>query len=88
MLSTASASPSLSKANVADVPSRGELDTMAGLLRRISPSFDLKKDRVDFVTPVCYPDAAAVWAAVVAQLGIPAPAPVASARTRGRKRGR
>ena len=61
---------------------------MAGLLRRISPSFDLKKDRVDFVTPVCYPDAAAVWAAVVAQLGIPAPAPVASARTRGRKRGR
>ena len=77
-----------SKANVSDLPSRGELDTMAGLLRRISPSFDLKKDGVDLVTPVCYPDAAAVWAAVVAQLGIPAPAPVASARTRGRKRGR
>ena len=78
-----------SKANIADLPSRGALDEMAAVLRGVEPAFCLDRDRVDLVPPVCYPDASAIWAAVVAQLGLARAAEAArERRPRGRKRAR
>ena len=78
-----------SKANIADLPSRGALDEMAAVLRGVEPAFCLDRDRVDLVPPVCYPDASAIWAAVVAQLGLARAAEAARGRRpRGRKRAR
>ena len=56
------------KANVADLPSRGALDEMASCLRKILPSFSLLDDSVEFVIPACPRDLGGLWAAVLAQL--------------------
>ena len=71
-----------SKANIADLPSRGELGAMAAVLSAASPGFSLKRDRADLVLPVCFPDPASAWSATLAHLGVPAPRP-ASAQARG-----
>ena len=57
-----------SKANVADLPSRGDLDLMAEVLLQASPSFSLSDDVVDLVLPACPRDLRGLWAAVMAQL--------------------
>ena len=57
-----------SKANVADLPSRGDLDLMAEVLLQASPSFSLSDDVVDLVLPACPRDLQGLWAAVMAQL--------------------
>ena len=56
-----------SKANVADLPSRGALREMEACLRRVSRSFSLD-DRVELVLPACPADLSGLWAAVMAQL--------------------
>ena len=57
-----------SKANVADLPSRGDLALMADVLRHVSPSFSLDADGVDLVIPACPRDLDGLWAAVMAQV--------------------
>ena len=59
------------KANVADLPSRGALDEMAACLRTILPSFSLLNDSVEFVIPACPRDLGGLWAAVLRQLPSP-----------------
>ena len=67
------------KANVADLPSRGDLLGMSSVLRRFSPTFDVAKARVPLVLPPEVGGAADIWAAVSA--AIPG---LASARKRRR----
>jgi hypothetical protein len=57
-----------SKANVADLPSRGSLDEMASCLRKAVPSFSLDEDVVECVIPACPSDLSALWPAVMSQL--------------------
>ena len=56
-----------SKANVADLPSRGALLEMIQCVRAFSPEFS-EKDEVAFVMPVCCQDVDQIWSAVMAQL--------------------
>tara|TARA_B100000795_G_scaffold234968_1_gene194391 strand:- start:363 stop:2816 length:2454 start_codon:yes stop_codon:yes gene_type:complete len=74
------------KANVADLPSRGALGEMAYCLRKILPSFSLLDDVVDFVIPACPRDLDGLWAAVLAQL--PSSRPEAPRKQRSRRSGR
>ena len=80
-----------SKANVADLPSRGDLDLMAGVLLQVSPSFSLSDDVVDLVLPACPRDLHGLWAAVMAQLrpgtGGPVRAGHVGVEPRGRRGG-
>ena len=81
-----------SKANVADLPSRGALGEMADCIRSVHPSFSLD-DRVDFVMPACPKDLSVLWAAVIAQIPQPdsprsATRPRRSSRAGGKKRRR
>ena len=39
------------KANLADLPSRGAVGEMADVIRRVLPSFHVERDRVDMVFP-------------------------------------
>ena len=66
-----------SKANVSDMPSRGALEEMAAVLRRVQPDFSLADD-----VPVVFPDVSPGWlerAAAIIQ---------AAARKRSRRAGR
>ena len=69
------------KANVADLPSRGALDEMAVCLRKVLPSFSLLDDSVEFVIPACPRDLDGLWAAVLGQL----PPPVRPEAPRARR---
>ena len=75
-----------SKANVADLPSRGDLALMADVLRHVSPSFSLA-DGVDLVIPACPRDLDGLWAAVMAQVQPGSGGPMRRARA-GRRRNR
>ena len=81
-----------SKANVADLPSRGDLATMASHLAALDPAFSLSGDRVGLVLPVCHPDPSSLWEAALEQLGLEPPPPEATSlpprRQRSRKRQR
>ena len=74
------------KANVADLPSRGALLDLFSILRRFLPSFDPRGDEVPFCIPVVgHPVGRRevdVWSAIADQI---APAP---RRSRGERRGR
>ena len=74
-----------SKANVADLPSRGALDEMDDCIRAVHPSFTLD-DRVEFVMPACPKDLSVLWAAVMAQIPSP-PAAAPSRPPRGPRAG-
>ena len=76
-----------SKANVADLPSRGDLDP-AGVLLQVSPSFSLSDDVVDFVLPACPRDLQGLWAAVMAQLRPGSGGPVRAGHVGVEPRGR
>ena len=52
------------KANVADLPSRGDIGAMEAALRRFSPSFSAANGRVPFVLPPSGPSPAGVMSAV------------------------
>ena len=77
-----------SKANVADLPSRGALADMAIRLRRFSPSFSLADSRVDMVLPACPRDVDEVWEAVMLQLPAYRPSVPRSRGVRRTRRGR
>ena len=74
-----------SKANVADLPSRGDLALMADVLRHVSPSFSLDADGVDLVIPACPRDLDGLWAAVMAQVQPGPGGPKRRARAGGRR---
>ena len=74
------------KANVADLPSRGALDEMAACLHRVLPSFSLLDDSVEFVIPACPRDLDGLWAAVLGQLP-PSVRPEAPRARRSRRSG-
>ena len=77
-----------SKANVADLPSRGDLDLMAEVLLRASPSFSLSDDVVDLVLPACPRDLQGLWAAMMAQLRPGSGGPVRAGHVGVKPRGR
>lgn len=55
-----------SKANVADLPSRGAIAEMIGCIASFSSGFS-EKDEVAFVMPACSRDVDAIWSEVMAQ---------------------
>ena len=82
-----------SKANVADLPSRGDSSEMAFIIRGILPGFDLEADRLPLRFPECPLDPSESWGAAVDALssapGRPSAPPASSARrARGGKRPR
>ena len=54
------------KANVADLPSRGAMGEMAAALRSVLPSFSLAESERELIIPACPTDAS--WADVMSQL--------------------
>ena len=74
-----------SKANVADLPSRGALDEMAGILASFLPSFSLRDDRRPLRLPGAPVALADMWAAITALIeggagSVSVPAPKRHAR--------
>ena len=64
-----------SKANVADLPSRGALLEMANCLREVDPAFDLAEGLVPLVIPACPRDITSLWETVVSQFPDMGPEP-------------
>ena len=79
-----------SKANVADLPSRGALDEMADILRRFDPAFSLADDRVDLVLPEIPSsgDLVSIWEFASPLLSSEAQPPSAAAPKRHQRAGR
>ena len=76
-----------SKANVADLPSRGALEEMAACLRTVEPAFSLAGRDVALVIPACPVDLSALWEAVESQFPSGSPTGNTPAPPSRRKRG-